>query len=202
MFEVYGEHYNTSSTVTYNTNGADSGSVPIDGNSYEQGALVTVAANSNNLARVGHLFRGWALSSSATSPTYIIGGGNGGVVPSIFVMGISNVVLFAVWAPDCTVTYVGDDGWGGTAPTDSSSPYKYGSTVTVLGQGSLSYNGWYFIGIAILIQIIHTYMVQMKHLQLRRMWCFILHGFMGVLLWVICFGFSTKKVVRQVDQKW
>ena len=46
-----------------------------------------------------------------------------------------------------TVTYIGNDNTGGTAPTDGSSPYKSGSTVTVLGNtGTLAKTGNVFIG--------------------------------------------------------
>ena len=45
------------------------------------------------------------------------------------------------------VTYDGNSADGGSAPTDGTSPYNYGTTVTVLGAGSLtktgySFNGW------------------------------------------------------------
>ena len=50
--------------------------------------------------------------------------------------------------PQYTVTYSGNGNTGGTIPVDSLSPYKYGLTVTVLGNtGSLiktgyTFNGW------------------------------------------------------------
>lgn len=46
-------------TVTYNGNGATGGSVPVDSNTYEQGATVTVLGNSGNLAESGETFAGW-----------------------------------------------------------------------------------------------------------------------------------------------
>lgn len=46
-----------------------------------------------------------------------------------------------------TVTYNGNSNTGGTAPTDGSSPYASGSTVTVLGNtGSLVKTGYTFAG--------------------------------------------------------
>ena len=45
------------------------------------------------------------------------------------------------------VTYNGNDETGGTAPTDASSPYAYGATVTVLGNtGSLEKTSYTFAG--------------------------------------------------------
>ncbi|MES2812169.1 MAG: choice-of-anchor D domain-containing protein [Bacteroidota bacterium] len=45
-----------------------------------------------------------------------------------------------------TVTYNGNGNDGGTAPVDASSPYSSGSTVTVLGAGSLTRTGFIFNG--------------------------------------------------------
>ncbi len=43
-----------------------------------------------------------------------------------------------------TITYNGNSNTGGTAPTDGGSPYAVGSTVTVLGTGSLVRAGYTF----------------------------------------------------------
>jgi len=54
---------------------------------------------------------------------------------------------FTTTAPSYAVTYNGNGNTGGTAPTDGSSPYSGGSTVTVLGNtGSLTKTGFNFIG--------------------------------------------------------
>ena len=45
-----------------------------------------------------------------------------------------------------TVTYNGNGNTGGSAPNDSASPYKAGSTVTVLGSGTLVRSGYLFTG--------------------------------------------------------
>lgn len=46
-------------TVTYNANGADSGSVPTDATEYELNDIVTVLGNTGNLVRAGYSFGGW-----------------------------------------------------------------------------------------------------------------------------------------------
>jgi uncharacterized repeat protein (TIGR02543 family) len=125
--------------------------VPVDNGFYAQGSLVTVDANPGGLVRSGYVFKGWSLFSSATiTPMYAVNndGGGGGfvVVPSVFVMGVSNVVLYAVWAVLCSVTYDGNGQASGVAPVDSNSPYPAGSVVTVLGQGTLSLLHYNFMG--------------------------------------------------------
>ena len=45
-----------------------------------------------------------------------------------------------------TVTYNGNGSDGGAVPTDGSSPYTYGATVTVLGAGTMTRTGFNFIG--------------------------------------------------------
>jgi uncharacterized repeat protein (TIGR02543 family) len=44
------------------------------------------------------------------------------------------------------LTYAGNGATGGSAPSDGSSPYAYGATVTVLGAGSLTRTGYTFAG--------------------------------------------------------
>jgi uncharacterized repeat protein (TIGR02543 family) len=53
----------------------------------------------------------------------------------------------ARFEPTYTVTYSGNNSTGGSAPTDGSSPYLSGSTVTVLGNtGTLVKTGYTFAG--------------------------------------------------------
>ncbi len=76
----------TTYTVTYNANGATSGNVPTDSNTYKQGATVTVLGNTGNLSITGGGFYCWKDGSG----TYF----NPGVT---FIMGSANVNLYAVW---------------------------------------------------------------------------------------------------------
>ncbi len=48
--------------------------------------------------------------------------------------------------PSLLVTYNGNGNTGGTAPVDPNSPYNTGSTVTVLGAGTLTQTGYTFAG--------------------------------------------------------
>jgi len=141
--------YGTGQTylVTYDGSGSTGGSVPSDGNSYSQGASVTVKANTGSLVKSGYNFVGWATTSNASAPEFAVNGSN--VNPPSFNMPASNVTLYAVWhqiAP-CTLTYNGNGHTSGSAPTDSNSPYTSGSTVTVKGNtGNLEKTGHTFLG--------------------------------------------------------
>lgn len=60
-------------SVTYNANGAYSGSVPTDAISYADGASVTVADNTGNLNKNGHTFGGWNTAADGTGTNYSAG---------------------------------------------------------------------------------------------------------------------------------
>jgi len=132
-------------TVTYNVNGG-TGTAPTDPNSpYLQSATVTVR-NLGSVSRPGYTFLGWATTSGTTTPTYTWNGS--AFSPSTFTMGTANVILYAIWQQDTTkynVTYNANGGTG-APPVDSNSPYTAGSTVTVLGQGSLTRTDYVFKG--------------------------------------------------------
>ncbi|MCL2135480.1 MAG: InlB B-repeat-containing protein [Candidatus Bathyarchaeota archaeon] len=133
--------------VAYDGNGSTGGSVPTDSNSYAQGATVTVKANTGNLVKTNNTFVGWATTSSASTPSFSVTGSI--VNPSTFNMPASNVTLYAVWQQTptpYTITYNGNGNTSGTAPTDNNNPYNSGSTVTVLGQGTLTKTNYTFQG--------------------------------------------------------
>lgn len=71
-------------TVTYNANGATSGTAPTDTNTYTSGANVPLAGNTGNLTKTGYTFGGWSLTP------------NGPVVTS-HTMGTTPVTFYAVW---------------------------------------------------------------------------------------------------------
>ena len=60
----------TKYTVTYNDNGADSGSVPTDSTQYSYNASVTVKGNTGNLDRNGYTFSGWNTAADGSGTTY------------------------------------------------------------------------------------------------------------------------------------
>ena len=84
----------SSFTVTYNANGATSGSVPTDATSYSSGATVTVKGNTGSLAKTGWTFAGWNTNATGT--------GTDRAASSTFSIS-ANTTLYAKWT--CTVTW-------------------------------------------------------------------------------------------------
>lgn len=60
----------TTYSVTYNANGATSGSVPTDSNEYESGDEVTVLGNTGNLAKAGYIWSGWNTQADGDGTPY------------------------------------------------------------------------------------------------------------------------------------
>jgi hypothetical protein len=75
--------------VTYDANGARTGSVPVDDSSYEQGDVVTVLGNSGTLSKRAPLYDGWNTQADGTGTTYQAG--------QTFTMGAANVTLYVKW---------------------------------------------------------------------------------------------------------
>jgi len=124
--------------VTYNSNGSSSGTVPVDSNRYETSQIVTVTANTGNLAQAGYLFTGWNTQADGSGVTY-----NNG---STFAMASADMTLYANWSPAYHVLYDGNGSSGGTVPVDPLY-YLAGSEVTVLGNsGALVKSGSTFTG--------------------------------------------------------
>ncbi|HTX71940.1 MAG TPA: InlB B-repeat-containing protein [Rectinemataceae bacterium] len=76
-------------TVSYDGNGAKSGSAPVDPNSYVSGQTVTVAYNTGHLHLPHYSFGGWNTMADGSGTSYSPGG--------MFPMSSANVTLFAVW---------------------------------------------------------------------------------------------------------
>lgn len=131
----------TTCTVTYNGNGNTRGTVPIDSNSpYQNGTTVTVLGNTGSLIKTGNTFAGWNTAVNGSGTSYSAG--------DTFTISV-NTILYAQWTPiPRTVIYNRNGNTGGEVPTDISSPYPSGATVTVLGNtGSLvkteyTFTGW------------------------------------------------------------
>ena len=62
----------TTYKVTYDKNGATSGTVPTDATSYNNGATVTVKPNSGTLAKTGYTFGGWNTKADGTELTILL----------------------------------------------------------------------------------------------------------------------------------
>ncbi len=119
--------------VTYDGNGADSGTVPSDSAEYGRGDTVTVLGNTD-LAKDYHSFSGWNTASEGTGNTYLEN--------ETFVLGDSDVVLYACWtANQYTISF---DSNGGSR-VDPITAY-YGSLITKPGDPTCdgyNFDGWY-----------------------------------------------------------
>jgi uncharacterized protein (TIGR02145 family)/uncharacterized repeat protein (TIGR02543 family) len=128
-------------TVTYNGNGNTGGAVPSDANKYEPGVPVTVKENTGLLTKTGATFAGWNTTADGSGITYVVG--------ATFLMGSTNVILYAQWTtkPTFTVLYNGNGNTSGTVPADANK-YEPGATVTVkentgvLAKTGSKFTGW------------------------------------------------------------
>jgi len=125
-------------SLTYNANGADTGSVPNDSNIYFEGSNATVQNNTGILEKSGNSFIGWTTGINGTGSRYNPG--------ESLAIGSNNVILYALWtsAQVYTVTYDGNGNESGDVPT-STTNYEDGSLVTVFGNsGDLYKTGYIF----------------------------------------------------------
>jgi hypothetical protein len=74
--------------VTYDGNGNDSGSVPVDATAYNSGDSVTVLSNTGGLGLTGYTFNGWNTSADGSGTAYVAG--------NTFSIS-ANTTLFAQW---------------------------------------------------------------------------------------------------------
>ena len=79
----------TTYNVTYDDNGSDSGSVPVDSTDYEEDDTVTVLGNTGSLARSGYTWDGWNTADDGSGTHYD--------EDDTFSMPASNVTLYAEW---------------------------------------------------------------------------------------------------------
>jgi hypothetical protein len=128
---------------TYNANfpssTTTSGTVPVDGNTYQHGDIVQIQDNVGNLGASNHFLAGWAYNASASTPDFRIT--PAGLIPATVTLTdytSTNYVLYAVWKPISStlgVTYIANfptAGGQGSPPIDPNS-YTTGQQVTVLG---------------------------------------------------------------------
>ena len=94
-------------TITYNANetqhqaGVTSGAVPTT-STHASGDVVTVAANSGNLARQGFTFEGWNTAANGTGFNYTAGSGTLTIT--------NNITLYAKWSIPASARLIGSGG--------------------------------------------------------------------------------------------
>lgn len=119
-------------SVTYDGNGATSGSAPSGGTGYHIDDDVSVQGV-GNLEKTGHTFGGWSWNGA----TYQAG--------NKVTIGTENVVLKAIWEPiNYSVKYYANGATSGDVPADAT--YHIDNEVTVAGHGNLAKDGYEFDG--------------------------------------------------------
>lgn len=121
-------------TITYNGNGFSGGAVP---NPTVGSGLVTLATNSGSLVKSGFTFGGWNTAIDGSGTPYAVG--------SPYTLS-ANITLYAVWSTGInsyTITYVGNDSTGGSAPSPTIGS---GSVILATNSGSLAKTGTTFSG--------------------------------------------------------
>ncbi|MDE2592450.1 MAG: InlB B-repeat-containing protein, partial [Actinomycetales bacterium] len=120
-------------TITYDSNGATSGSVPtftpsLAGN-------VNLATNSGNLTRGGYIFSGWNTNSTGTGTAYAQG--------ATYALA-SNVTLYANWVVSVrTITFDANGSTSGAAP---AALVANPGSVTLPSQSTLARDGYNLVG--------------------------------------------------------
>lgn len=126
-------------TVSYDGNGADTGTVPVDSTEYNSGDSVTVSGP-GTMSLTDYTFVGWNTMAVGTGTAYAAG--------ATLVVGTADVILYAQWtvSPTYSLVYNSNGSTGGTVPVDSNQ-YQEGVSVTVLGNtGNLVRTNFAFVG--------------------------------------------------------
>ena len=108
--------------VTYNDNGAGSGTAPTDATAYAYNAEVTVIGNTGSLAKTGHSFGGWNTQNDGEGTNYAAG--------DKFNI-TANTTLYAKWVINTNSVTIPDNDEYGEYSMNKSNPVAYGTEVTL-----------------------------------------------------------------------
>ncbi|MDD3414612.1 MAG: InlB B-repeat-containing protein [Lachnospiraceae bacterium] len=111
-------------TVSYNGNGNNGGTVPVEPNNYLTNEAVVVSGNPGKLTKDGYTFDGWSISQN-------------GKPEKFYTVGTTPMIFYAVWVPKPTYPMTVTNGTGGRN-------YWEGQTVTVTAdsRGGYTFTGW------------------------------------------------------------
>jgi uncharacterized protein (TIGR02145 family)/uncharacterized repeat protein (TIGR02543 family) len=127
-------------SLTYHSNGAGSGTVPVDGNVYLSGTAVTILGNTGNLAKPDTVFTGWSRGSAGTGKLY--------AADDTVIIGEADLSLYAQWRKITRyhLYYEANDADDGDVPIDTTG-YLFNARVGVRGNtGDLTRSGYTFTG--------------------------------------------------------
>ena len=120
--------------ITYNANGASSGSVPTDATNYTSGTQARVKANTGNLAKTDYYWIGWNTATDGSGTPYTS-------YDKFNIAG--NTTLYAQWASTYvtyTVSSTSSVSSSGTAPANSSASFSqtYGTECQMTSGNSMT----------------------------------------------------------------
>jgi hypothetical protein len=135
---LYAKWTLTQYTVTYYSNGATSGTAPIDSSTYTMGGSVPISGNTGTLARAGYSFIGWGKSSTDTVNQYVSG--------NTYTVGTNNIAFWARWSANTyRVTFDANGGTG--APSKAFDDYTTaGTAISLATRNTLAKSGYNFAG--------------------------------------------------------
>jgi hypothetical protein len=136
LYAIWSQNF----TISYDSNTANTGSVPISQSYYVGGPTLTVQSNSGSLSKIGNILTGWNTAANGTGTSYALG--------QINATFSASTTLFAQWgAATYTVLYSGNENTSGSVP--SSQSYIYGgSAITLsnnpspLARTNYLFSGW------------------------------------------------------------
>ena len=121
-------------TLTYNGNGATSGTVPPIENHSAGPVELSANYNPGNLAKEGYVFLGWNTNASATTPIYEINM-------------TSNTTVYAVWSRiEYTLSFNGNGQTTGTPPENMNVGSNENVKLSDIGSNTLAKAGYVFLG--------------------------------------------------------
>ena len=133
---LYAQWKNTVLRITYDSNGATSGSAPVDTMDY-YGMIAVQAADQGDLERTGLTFGGWNTAANGKGIAY---------QPGDMVMSNENITLYAQWTQNIyRVTYNGNGAASGSTPVDTMDYYGM-VAAQAAEQGALERDGFIFDG--------------------------------------------------------
>ena len=110
-------------SVTYNANGATSGTVPTDNTEYDDtNNTVTVLGNTGSLAKTGYTWSGWNTKADGTGTSYVAG--------DTFTIS-ANTTLYAKWTVNTHNITMPDADTYGSYTASATTSVAYGTTVTL-----------------------------------------------------------------------
>ena len=123
--------------ITYNANGANSGTVP----SSQKGVTnnnVTISGNTGNLQKTGCKFMGWNTKSDGSGTDYIAGASYAGS---------KDIILYAKWNNNYLITYLDQGGtvFSGSHGNNHPTLHSYGKDTVLIAPKKAGYifGGWF-----------------------------------------------------------